>query len=149
MRNKYIVSALILIILLSGTSAVFAQQQDKDGDGIRDISDQCPTEAGPASNNGCPLIFVAPPTEVPDTDGDGWADVRDNCPTVPSTTNNGCPDVPPPNDPPTEPDAPSNDPDRDGDGIPDDRDRCPDEIGTSEFGGCPPPPAEPPFQHRS
>ena len=28
---------------------------DTDGDGVRDAIDQCPTEPGPASNNGCPL----------------------------------------------------------------------------------------------
>jgi hypothetical protein len=28
---------------------------DSDGDGVPDASDQCPTQAGPASNNGCPV----------------------------------------------------------------------------------------------
>jgi len=28
---------------------------DTDGDGIIDNSDQCPTQAGPSSNNGCPI----------------------------------------------------------------------------------------------
>ena len=28
---------------------------DTDGDGIPDINDNCPTKAGPASNNGCPV----------------------------------------------------------------------------------------------
>jgi fibronectin-binding autotransporter adhesin len=32
--------------------------QDLDGDGLRDTSDNCPTQAGPASNGGCPI----PPT---------------------------------------------------------------------------------------
>jgi OOP family OmpA-OmpF porin len=29
---------------------------DKDGDGVNDEEDKCPSEAGPASNFGCPVI---------------------------------------------------------------------------------------------
>jgi dienelactone hydrolase len=36
---------------------------DADGDGVLDDADQCPDEAGPASNNGCPL---PPPDTTPD-----------------------------------------------------------------------------------
>jgi F5/8 type C domain/Glycosyl hydrolases family 16/Thrombospondin type 3 repeat len=64
---------------------------DADGDGVPDSSDQCPDEAGPASNNGCP---VPPPPN--DTDGDGVPDSQDQCPNQPGpASNNGCP-VPPP-----------------------------------------------------
>jgi hypothetical protein len=64
---------------------------DTDGDGVADSSDQCPTQAGPASNNGCPL--PPPPT---DTDGDGVPDGTDQCPNQPGpASNNGCP-IPPP-----------------------------------------------------
>ena len=33
---------------------------DGDGDGVPDASDQCPAQAGPASNNGCPVAPPAP-----------------------------------------------------------------------------------------
>ena len=33
---------------------------DSDGDGVVDAEDQCPTQAGPASNNGCPVPPPAP-----------------------------------------------------------------------------------------
>lgn len=63
---------------------------DTDGDGVEDSADQCVNEAGPASNNGCP---VPPP---PDADGDGVTDDVDNCDNEAGpASNNGCP-VPPP-----------------------------------------------------
>lgn len=38
---------------------------DSDADGVPDTADQCPTQAGPASNNGCPIpppqVVAAPP----------------------------------------------------------------------------------------
>jgi hypothetical protein len=34
---------------------------DADGDGLLDTADNCPNQAGPASNGGCPLPVVAPP----------------------------------------------------------------------------------------
>jgi hypothetical protein len=59
---------------------------DTDGDGIPDASDDCPTVAGPASNNGCP---VTTPT---DSDGDGTPDASDECPAVAGPASNaGCP----------------------------------------------------------
>ena len=59
---------------------------DSDGDGVTNAADQCPTVAGSAANNGCPVI---PP---PDTDGDGVPDATDNCPTVAGpASNQGCP----------------------------------------------------------
>jgi hypothetical protein len=63
---------------------------DADGDGVPDEADQCPTEPGPAENNGCPL-----PTDTPvplDADGDGAPDDVDQCPNEPGPAeNNGCP----------------------------------------------------------
>jgi OOP family OmpA-OmpF porin len=45
-------------------------------------ADRCPTEAGPADNNGCP---------DPDTDGDGVVDRLDQCPTEKgSAADRGC-----------------------------------------------------------
>lgn len=65
---------------------------DSDGDGVPDSSDQCPTEAGPASNGGCPV--VVPPV---DTDGDGTPDSSDQCPNEAGpASNGGCPVVVPP-----------------------------------------------------
>ena len=37
---------------------------DVDGDGIPDATDNCPTQAGPASNGGCPVVVV-PVTPAP------------------------------------------------------------------------------------
>jgi len=85
---------------------------DDDTDGFANRADRCPTQAGPASNEGCPL---------PDRDKDGLADVRDDCPdqTGPED-NNGCPVK-----------------DRDGDGIADRADNCPGDAGPASNAGCP------------
>src|SRR6185312_2565683 len=45
--------------------------KDTDGDGIPDSEDNCPNEAGPRENKGCP---------DKDTDGDGIVDRKDKCP---------------------------------------------------------------------
>ena len=64
----------------------YSEPIDSDGDGIVDADDDCPTEAGPASNNGCPLV------SPPDRDGDGVVDSTDACPDDPGPAdNNGCP----------------------------------------------------------
>ncbi len=63
---------------------------DTDGDGVPDADDECPNEAGPAANNGCPVV-----TPV-DTDGDGVPDTEDDCPSEAGpASNNGCPVTPP------------------------------------------------------
>ena len=36
---------------------------DTDGDGVPNATDQCPTVAGPASNNGCPVTTPNPPDD--------------------------------------------------------------------------------------
>ena len=85
---------------------------DTDGDGITDDLDKCPTQAGTAKYNGCP---------VPDTDGDGINDELDKCPNEAGTAKyNGCPV-----------------PDTDGDGINDELDKCPNEAGPASNNGCP------------
>ncbi|MBK7428756.1 MAG: OmpA family protein [Saprospiraceae bacterium] len=112
---------------------------DKDGDGIPDNLDDCPTIPGLAQFNGCP-----------DTDGDGIADHLDDCPTFAGLKEfNGCPDtdgdgVPDHTDAcPTVPGPAENKgcplgvEDSDGDGIPDDDDKCPDEFGLAQYEGCP------------
>ena len=40
---------------------------DADADGLIDSADSCPAQAGPASNNGCPLPVVNPPLTTPPT----------------------------------------------------------------------------------
>jgi outer membrane protein OmpA-like peptidoglycan-associated protein len=85
---------------------------DTDNDGIPDINDDCPLEAGLAQFRGCP-----------DTDGDGLADKTDGCPLeFGPKDNNGCPVIIA---------------DRDGDGVPDETDLCPDQKGSASMKGCP------------
>lgn len=74
---------------------------DTDGDGVPDGSDQCPTVAGPVSNQGCPVVVPPPPPL--DTDGDGFPDSVDLCPAVPGVAPNGCPVIVPPPPPPPPP----------------------------------------------
>ena len=101
-----------------------AERRDRDGDGIYDQDDQCPTEAedkdGVEDSDGCPDL---------DNDGDTIQDSADKCPTEPEHPDgfedtDGCPDL-----------------DNDKDGINDDRDRCPDKPetknGYKDDDGCP------------
>ncbi len=100
---------------------------DLDGDGVEDSVDQCPSEQGPPSNNGCP---IPPPV---DTDRDGVLDPDDQCPNQPGPpSNDGCPEDPTPID-------------GDGDGVPDNADQCPNQPGGINNFGCPIP-AEAPAQ---
>lgn len=90
------------------TSCLAPTPVDSDGDGINDKDDQCPNEAGPASNNGCPVIL--PPV---DSDNDGVSDNVDQCLGTPANAPvdaNGCAD---------------SQKDSDGDGKTDDVDQCP------------------------
>jgi hypothetical protein len=65
---------------------------DTDGDGVANVSDNCPSQAGPASNGGCPL-----PPAPGDADGDGVTDDVDACPNEAGpASNNGCPEAAPP-----------------------------------------------------
>jgi outer membrane protein OmpA-like peptidoglycan-associated protein len=87
-------------------------EKDTDGDGIVDSKDKCPTVAGVAKYDGCP---------VPDRDNDGVPDDIDQCPNVKGLAKyNGCPI-----------------PDRDKDGINDEEDKCPDVPGLARYQGCP------------
>ena len=86
--------------------------KDKDGDGVLDKVDECPTTKGPEANFGCPW---------PDTDGDTVLDKDDQCPEKPGEVDNGgCPW-----------------PDSDSDGILDKDDQCPQLAGPQDNGGCP------------
>ncbi|MEQ6122517.1 OmpA family protein [Reichenbachiella sp. MALMAid0571] len=81
---------------------------DADKDGVYDKDDECPSDFGPISNNGCPY---------PDTDQDGVIDIDDECPLIVGNLK-GCPDM-------------------DNDGIPDHKDKCPEIFGLSQHDGCP------------
>ena len=37
---------------------------DGDGDGVPDATDACPTQAGPASNSGCPVATQKPDNRI-------------------------------------------------------------------------------------
>ncbi len=100
---------------------------DKDGDGILDTVDKCPTDPetynGFEDEDGCP--------DDPDTDGDGIPDSKDQCMLAPEDKDgylddDGCPDL-----------------DNDADGIPDTADKCPlkpeDMDGFQDEDGCPDP----------
>ncbi|MBI2895133.1 MAG: OmpA family protein [Deltaproteobacteria bacterium] len=128
--------------------------QDRDGDGIFDDRDRCPTVPedfdGVEDEDGCP--------EDQDTDGDGIADSRDQCPLEPEDQDgylddDGCPELDNdadaiadstdrcPNDP-EDPDGFQDedgcpDTDNDTDSLVDAQDRCPNEIGPVDNEGCP------------
>ena len=85
---------------------------DSDGDGTPDLRDDCPADAGPVTNGGCP---------VRDADSDGVPDSTDACPGTPGPVQyRGCPP-----------------PDKDKDGVVDDADKCVDVAGPPSNNGCP------------
>lgn len=93
---------------------------DSDNDGVIDTEDQCPNEAGPASNNGCPV-------EDNDSDNDGVVDSVDQCPDTPEGTEvneEGCP---------------VEEGDSDNDGVVDSVDQCPNTPEGTQVDevGCP------------
>jgi outer membrane protein OmpA-like peptidoglycan-associated protein len=97
---------------------VVALVKDTDGDGIPDTEDNCPNEAGPRENKGCPDT---------DTDGDGIVNRKDKCPDKAGPPErDGCPEE-----------------DKDKDGIVDSKDKCPDDPedkdGFEDADGCPDP----------
>ncbi len=105
---------------------------DRDGDGIKDDIDACPTAAEDIDDfkddDGCPDL---------DNDDDGIPDIDDACPNVPGVRSsdpekNGCPAVV----------------DDDDDGIPNALDACPKVAGIAssvrKMHGCPPEKKAPP-----
>ncbi len=103
--------------------------KDKDKDGVYDKYDECPKEAGPIDNNGCPLPVVEEVVEEVvelDTDNDGILDSLDECPNEAGIAeNNGCPKIEPVVI------------DTDNDGVEDSKDACPDKFGLIANNGCP------------
>jgi OOP family OmpA-OmpF porin len=134
------------------------EKRDRDGDGIDDSVDQCPTDKedidGFEDSDGCP---------DPDNDLDGIPDKEDKCPNQaedqdgfedrdgcpdPDNDKDGIPDVSDqcPNQPETkngykDEDGCPDEADRDNDGVPDSRDQCPDQPedtdGFQDTDGCP------------
>lgn len=51
------VPELTAISILDLTISVLDDDVDTDEDGVLDANDKCPTMAGPASNNGCPVVL--------------------------------------------------------------------------------------------
>jgi len=93
-------------------TAQFNGCPDSDGDDVQDANDECPNDKGPVRLKGCP-----------DVDQDGVADKDDECPEQRGiAANNGCPEI-------------KKDTDRDG--IIDEEDECPEERGLTRFNGCP------------
>ncbi len=101
-----------------------SEGKDRDGDGIGDAADACPTDPedkdGNEDSDGCPDL---------DNDEDGLPDNVDKCPNQAEDVDNfedkdGCPDL-----------------DNDKDGIPDLQDHCPLEPetmnGIDDLDGCP------------
>ncbi len=89
------------------------RKSDRDRDGVTDVDDKCPDEAGSSDTRGCP-----------DGDLDGIADKDDKCPTEPGVKNEGgCP-------------AQATT-DQDNDGVIDQDDACPDMAGVKKLSGCP------------
>jgi len=146
------------VYLLHRAPATPTPMPDRDGDGVPDVSDECPDMPGTAAARGCPdydgdgvpdkddeCPTLAGPAETkgcPDTDGDGVPDKDDECPTEAGTVR-GCPDtdrdgVPDKDDEcPTEAGTVRGCPDADSDGVADKDDKCPREPGPASNGGCP------------
>ena len=134
------------------------EKRDRDGDGIDDSADQCPTvpedKDGNEDSDGCPDpdndLDTVPDTADkcpnepedqdgfedrdgcpdPDNDKDGILDVSDQCPNQ-AETKNGYKDE----------DGCPDEADSDNDGVPDSRDKCPKEAedtdGFQDTDGCP------------
>jgi outer membrane protein OmpA-like peptidoglycan-associated protein len=124
---------------LAGLSVVIGRPtprpKDSDGDGVVDLQDTCPLEAGlppdgcpirdrdadgfPDPKDSCPLEAGIAPDGCPirDADSDGIVDANDECRDVPGIPPTGCPD-------------------KDQDGILDRDDQCIDVPGIAPH-GCP------------
>ncbi|GEM_PF-2306691 len=99
----------------------YPSDADHDQDGVIDGVDNCPTQAGPGSNHGCPASTGNPV----DSDGDGVANDQDQCPAQAGpSSHQGCP-------------LTIDSSDSDHDGVPNESDACPAQAGLSSNHGCP------------
>ena len=92
-RIRVLLAAGMLLAILISIPAVYAQGDD-DGDGLPNNVDDCPNQAGPRENRGCPVDVPADPAPAPvgDQDGDGMSDDVDFCPQdAGPESNGGCP----------------------------------------------------------
>ena len=135
---------------------------DKDGDGVNDKDDECPTVPGLKDLKGCPdkdgdkiadkddvcpdVAGLAQFAGCPDTDGDGVKDLEDECPNDKGPLySKGCPDADGDSIKDADDKCPtvpglrslSGCPDKDKDGVRDQDDKCPDQPGPVENDGCP------------
>jgi outer membrane protein OmpA-like peptidoglycan-associated protein len=102
-------------LIVSGSAA---EARDSDGDGVLDLTDACPGEAGVRT---AALLKDGLGLGCPDVDRDGIVDRDDRCMMEPGPQRmKGCAD-------------------RDGDGLADIDDACRDKPGLAEHKGCPPP----------
>jgi hypothetical protein len=115
--NPHATSAATLVGAIgTGASEVFSLailQSDGDGDGLRDVADNCPAAANPdqadldgdGDGDACDPdqdgdglsdateIAIGSDSRSTDSDVDGVGDGGDACPTLPGTLPNGCPDI--------------------------------------------------------
>jgi outer membrane protein OmpA-like peptidoglycan-associated protein len=125
-------------ILIGGLTLSYRiGRMDRDGDGVLDQQDKCPTIPGRGVSEGCPdadndevadrvdecphLVghYALSGCPIKDMDEDGVPDVDDACPETPGLAFfSGCPDT-------------------DGDGVENRQDTCPDVFGDAWFAGCP------------
>jgi hypothetical protein len=81
-----------MVALLAFAAPTFAQDGDRDGDGVPDRIDRCPDQPGPRENEGCPFPVTEGDGGIPDRDSDGVADFVDLCPDEAGTGfTDGCP----------------------------------------------------------
>lgn len=86
-KNVLKITCFLLLFSYSSCKVYKNNCPDTDGDGIPDIVDECPEEAGPKITYGCPLM---------DADGDGVKDSLDRCPDEAGLAeNDGCPGMNP------------------------------------------------------
>lgn len=67
MTKKFVMLALLMMMVFLAGIASAQTGPDTDGDGIDDAVDLCPREAGPVDNRGCPVVTPEPtpaPTDV-------------------------------------------------------------------------------------
>jgi hypothetical protein len=78
------------LVNVNDFGARFESTRDVDGDGIRDVDDNCPSNSNSGQENTDGSGDGGDACDS-DDDNDGVADASDACPTTPAATANGCP----------------------------------------------------------